>query len=137
MFFFLFLLVSAGLGIMFGAPPPGSIEAALPRWGVYVWAASLIMGASSILLGLRFQRRLGRQSVNGALFEQVGMALIAGPGILYAAAALAVLGISTLFPAGLILGLSFACGYRWWDIRRQIKAYLDRKAKETLAHGDG
>lgn len=138
LFFFLYFLIAAGLSVVFGAPSePGSVQAALPAWGVYVWAASLAFGAIFVLVGLHYQRKLGRASVNGALFEQVGMALLAAPGILYAVAVLAAVKWAGLYPAGLVLGMSVACGYRWWDIRRQIKAYLDRKAKETAANGDG
>jgi hypothetical protein len=138
LFFFLYFLIFSGASIAFGAPSePNSIQAALPQWGVYVWAASLAFGASCVLVGLHYQRKLGRASVNGALFEQVGMALLAAPGILYAVAVLAAVKWAGLYPAGLVLGMSVACGYRWWDIRRQIKAYLERKAKETAANGEG
>ena len=135
-FFFLYLLMSSSLTIGLGAPPPGSVNEALPRWGVYLWAGSLFLGPALILWGLRWQRRIGRKSVDGALLEAVGMAMLAAAGILYSAAAIGAVGWSGVIPAGLILGLAVACGYRAWDIRRQIRAYLDRKAQETATHGD-
>ena len=64
------------------------------------------------------------------------MVMLSAAGILYATAAVAYVAWAGIIPAGLVLGLSIACGYRAWDIRRQIKAYLERKAQETAANGE-
>jgi hypothetical protein len=135
-FFFMYLLIFSAFTISLGAPAPGSVNEALPRWGVYIWAASLALGAVAILWGIRWQRRIGHKSVDGALLEEVGMAMLSAAGILYAAAAIAYVKWAGVIPAGLVLGLSIACGYRAWDIRRQVKAYLERKAQETAANGE-
>lgn len=129
------LIVSSGT-IGFGAPAPGSVNEALPRWGVYAWAASLFIGSVLILIGLKLQEYIGWRSVNGALSEQVGMAMLAAAGILYATAALVAVGWPAVIPGGLVYGLSGACGYRWWTIRAQVQAYVDRKARETAGNGD-
>lgn len=135
--YMLCLLIVSSMTIAFGAPAPGSVNEALPRYGVLLWAGSLFAGSVSILSGLKLQEYLGRRSVNGALLEQVGMAMLSAAGILYAAAALAVVGWPAVLPAGLVLGLAGACGYRWWKIRGQVKAYVDRKARERETSGDG
>jgi hypothetical protein len=134
--YMLSLLIVSSLTIVFGAPAPGSVNASLPRWGVYLWAGSLFAGATSILWGLKLQEYIGKRSVSGALLEQVGMAMLAAAGTLYSVAAVVVAGWPALIPAGLVLGLALACGYRWWKIRGQIKAYVDRKAREAAANGE-
>jgi len=134
--FFLGLLVVSSGTIAFGAPAPGSVNEQLPKWGVYLWAAALFFGAISILWGLKMQPLIGKSSVTGALLEEVGMAMLAAAGILYAVAAFATVGWSGVIPAGLVLGLSLACGYRAWKIREQVKAYLDRKAREARGNGE-
>lgn len=133
--YFLCLIIVSSLTMVVGAPPPDSVNEALPRWGVSLWAASLFFGAASILWGLKLQPRLGKVSVTGALFESVGMAMLAAAGILYATTVVIIVGWSALIMAGLVYGLSAACGYRYWMIHKQVKAYVDRKARETM--GDG
>lgn len=133
----LFLLLISSISIAFGAPAPGSVNEALPRWGVYLWAGALFSGSVSILIGLKLQEYLGRRSVNGALLEQVGMAMLSAAGILYGMAAIVAVGWPAVLPAGLVLGLAVACGYRWWKIRGQVKRYLERKARERETLGNG
>jgi hypothetical protein len=134
--FMLGLLIFSGFSVAFGAPAPGSVNEALPRWGVQLWGGSLFFGGVSVLIGLKMQEYLGKRSVSGALLEQVGMSTLAAAGTLYSVAAVAVAGWPALIPAGLVLGLAAACGYRWWQIRGQIKAYVERKARETAGNGE-
>jgi hypothetical protein len=134
--FFLGLILVSSFSIAFGAPAPGSVEEALPRIGVYLWAASLFVGAALILWGLALQPKLGKTSVTGATLEEVGMAMLAAAGILYAVAAFVAVGWSGLIPARSVFGLSLACGYRGRKIHKQIRAYLDRKAMETNRDGE-
>lgn len=134
--YMLALLIISSFTIGFGAPAPGSVNESLPHWGVLVWAACLFSGSVCILIGLKLQTYLGQRSVDGALLEQVGMAMLAAPGTLYAVAVIAAAGWSGVIPGGLVLGLAGACAYRWWTIREQVKAYLERKARETANNGD-
>lgn len=122
--YFLALCAVSSITIGFGAPAPGSVEEALPQWGVYLWAAALFAGSVCVLLGIALQPST-KHAFSGALFEQVGMAMLGAAGILYSIAAIALVGWSGVIPAGLVGGLAAACVYRYLDIRKQLKRYAE------------
>lgn len=123
--FLLALCLVSGLGIFLGqAPAPGSLNASLPEWEVLIWAAALGIGAVATLLGIAMQPFKLR---DGVLLEQVGMACLAPAAMLYGVAAFTQVGISSLLPSGIILGLGVSCGYRWFTLQRDV-----RKSKHTM-----
>ena len=133
--FFLVLLLTSSFTIGLGAPAPGSVEEALPHWGVITWAAVLGLGSLSIMIGLWMQPR-PYHNLTGALLEQVGMAMLGAGGILYSIAAIAAVQWSGVIPAGLVAGLAAACVYRYLSIRKQAKAF-DESRKAQGATDDG
>jgi hypothetical protein len=117
--FLLALCFISGAGIGIGAPAPGSIEEQLPRFGVYLWALALSLGAATILIGLALQKHNARM-IAGVLFEQVGMVTLGFAAIIYSAAAFATVGWSALLPAGITFTFGVACLYRWMSLQSQV-----------------
>lgn len=117
--FLLILTMLSGITIVIGGPSPGSIGAALPPWGVLLWALALSGGSALILIGLGLQP-FDKHLVVGVLFEQVGVAMLGPAAIVYSAAALAAVGWTGAFPAGLTFGFGVSCLYRWFTLQRGI-----------------
>jgi hypothetical protein len=108
----LFLVVSLLVGVAFivGAPPPGSLTAALPGWAVLVWSVGM---AASGVLGLVGAWRSLR-------LEQAAM-LLGASALVWYVAAVAQFGWRALL-AGLICA-AWACANLWraWQIRRDLR----------------
>ena len=133
--FLLFFVFASGISVTFGAPAPGSIEEALPRWGVYAWGTALGLGALATLIGLYLQPSDARL-VAGVLFEQVGVASLGSAAILYSAAVAGAAGWSGAFPAGVTFGFGVACIYRYIQLQRHVNRYR-RQLKGASANGVG
>lgn len=100
------LCVLAGAGYLAGAPQPGSIDAVLPAWIRTGWGGYLLAGGILVLAGVAAGRRRT---------EKVGLWLLAGPGVAYAAAAIAYGRAPALFPAGLTIAFAAAFAVRAMD----------------------
>ena len=132
--FLLTLCVISGISITFGAPAPGSITEALPRWQVTAWALSLGLGALSILIGLILQPA-DKHLVTGVLLEQVGVASLGCAAILYSAAVVSAAGWSGVFPAIVTAGFGVALLYRWYTLQRGIRRSRQRALEGAAANG--
>lgn len=116
--FLLVLCLISGAGIVFGgAPEPGSIETALPRWAVILWGAALLLGPATTLLGIFWP---GKRASDGLIIEQVGQVTTGSVAMFYAA----ILLVST-WPAGILAGTiisGFAAArfWRWVQIQRLL-----------------
>jgi hypothetical protein len=116
--FMLALVVLTSVPVFFGAAPePGSIEAALPTWGVFAWQSILAFGSVGSLLGIFWRDR-----ATGLIMEQLGMAFVGVASVIYSASVWAIAGPGAAIPGGIILGFGIACLIRWRDIQRTINA---------------
>jgi hypothetical protein len=135
--FFLLLTFVSGVSIELRlTDAPMSIVASLPIWGVALWGWALILGSTSLLIGLVLQGYDARL-VSGVLFEQVGAATLGCAAIVYSAALMAVAGWSGVYPAGVTFGFGVACIYRWVSLQRGIARARPAKAKGERGDGRG
>lgn len=93
------LCIISGLATFVG-PQPGSLEATLPRVLVYLWSATLVLGASFGLWGL-IRPKAWRLEIAGLIW--LGTA-----SIVYALAILFHAGIKGAVPGAIILGFGLA-----------------------------
>jgi hypothetical protein len=95
---------------------------------VIAWTASLIIFGTVSLIGILIPPS---ENITGMYLEMVGRAVIAGTSTVYVVGLLASAGLYGLFPAGIVTGITLACGVRaiqlsiyLHDLRRQIDVAL-------------
>lgn len=113
------LLTVAGLGYLFGAPRPMSVEAELPPVVRSAWGVCLLAGGICLLTGVA----IGRLRT-----EKAGQWLIAAGSVAFAIAAFTAAGWRAMYAGGLTLAIGVAC----------VVATSDRIwewAQATLARG--
>jgi hypothetical protein len=93
------LCIVSGLTTFLG-PAPGSIESTLPRMVVYLWSATLVLGASAGLYGvLRPQHRR---------IEEAGLIWLGTAACVYGVTVLVQFRIAGAVPAGILLAFGLA-----------------------------
>lgn len=120
--FILALSVFSGLLALAVEEAPGSLEAAVPDWGIVTWSLGLGLGSLLALVGL------AKDSVNGILVEQIGSVMVGAATLFYSGVLLAVVGGAASQPATIILGWGVACLIRW----AQLQLLLNRMHREAL-----
>lgn len=121
--FILALSVFSGLIAFAADQAPGSLEAAVPEWGIITWSIGLGLGSLLALIGL------ARDSVNGIITEQVGSVMVGAATLFYASIALWVVGGSAGQPIMIILGWGLACLIRWWQLQLLLRRMQNAKLK--------
>lgn len=111
---------------------PGTLAAALPKWGVLVWGVTLVGGSATALVGMWLQ------SVNGIIIEQVGSVAVSMSTTFYGIMLIWLAGPDAYMSAGIIIAWGFACGLRWVQLQILIDtAYREKlidSAKEEIRH---
>lgn len=103
---------------------PGSLESALPRWGVVVWGAVLGTGSVVTLAGM------ARQTINGIIAEQVGSIMVGVTTIYYAILAFTTVGFEAIQIVGIILAWGLACIVRWGQLQALLIQTAHRVQRE-------
>jgi hypothetical protein len=117
--FFLGLGLVAGLPLLFGAPPPRSVAQLLSPTLVHVWAAFLVFGCITALVGVWWVRRLD--------VEQLGLVSV-GVGSLIYGIGLITSGLpGSGVAVGYVLAYGAACFWRALQIQR-----AERLARRNL-----
>jgi len=104
---------------------PGALEFVLPRWGIYVWNGTLIVGSAIALMGMWIQ------SINGIIIEQVGSAMVSVATVFYAILILVFAGSAATISAGIILAWGIACALRYF----QLQILIDVAYREKIIMG--
>ena len=112
--FMLALSVMSGVSSLAVAEAPGSLQAAMPEWAVVIWGVLLIVGAATALIGMLFK------GVGGVITEQIGNMTVAVTTLFYASVALMVVGLSAVFPVGIVGAWGLACFVRWLQLQLLI-----------------
>lgn len=126
--YMLALAAVTGIPSLFGAPEPGSIEAALPSWAVFAWSLVLSLGSVLALLGISLKRR-----DTGLILEQLGLAFVGAASIIYAVSLWAVAGLAALFAGGIVFGFGVSCLVRWKDLQETIDAVHEAEKEQGTA----
>lgn len=124
--FVLALSVFSGITALALQVAPESLEALLPKWGIFVWGLTLALGSAVTLLGMLFQ------SVNGIITEQIGNAMVGAATIFYAVIAFWFVGFDALQTVGIILAWGIACALRWIQLQVLIDSAYQRQRKDEV-----
>lgn len=124
--FILALSVFSGLTALVLQVAPDSLEALLPRWGVFTWGALLALGSAVTLIGMAFQ------TVNGIVLEQVGSAMVGATTVFYSTLVFVVVGASAIQSVGIIMAWGLACFVRWIQLQVLLHDSMKRAAKQVL-----
>jgi hypothetical protein len=110
--------IPGALGIV---PPPPSVVAQIGP-SARLWLIVLSVSAAIALFGLALESpRKVVVSVNGLLFEQIGVFAFGWSCVFYAAAAVGYGGWPSLAGSGLLLGLGFAGFWQAWKIENVLR----------------
>jgi hypothetical protein len=113
------LAVSAFLGLayLFGSPPPGSLQALMPKPIFYAWATVLLVSGTVGLAGCYWPRRMdvALELERGAMTLQVAGLL------LYTAVLFGYAGWQALASGGISIAWAVANGYRAWQISKLLR----------------
>jgi hypothetical protein len=124
--FVLALSVFSGLTALVLQVAPESLEALLPRWGLYVWGFTLMAGSAVALGGMAFQ------TVNGIIAEQIGNVMVAAATIFYSTVAFLIVGPSAIQAVGIVLAWGLACALRWIQLQVLINSAYSRQVKQQM-----
>lgn len=124
--FILALSVFSGLTALVLQVAPNSLEALLPRWGVFTWGALLALGSAVTLIGMAFQ------SVNGIVLEQIGSAMVGATTVFYSSLVFMVVGVSAIQSVGIIMAWGLACFVRWVQLQVLLHDSMKRAAKQAI-----
>ena len=126
--FILALSVFTGLTALALDAAPESLDSLLPKWGVYVWGITLVIGSAITLCGMAFQ------SLNGIIAEQIGSVMVGATTVFYSGLAFWVVGLDALQNVGIILAWGLSCLVRWGQLQVLINnAYRRQIKQEVLA----
>lgn len=104
--------VMGGFGVLVGARP-GSLEALLPQWAVYLWAVILLGGGSMAIFSAWWHDR-----TIGMLVERIAHFSIGLGTFVYGIGLIAVFGIDRFSP--LAFGISLAAMWRVRHVTREL-----------------
>jgi hypothetical protein len=119
----------AGMGLIFGAPEPRSLEQAMPSVIVVAWAVSQFLGGAMLIVGGYFPLPF-----TGMLIEGAGQTALAAQSLVYASALIRVNGWETAWlSALLVFAFGMASGWRvkqiYCDLRRRWALIRHRESK--------
>lgn len=110
--FLMVLGLISSVTLILNRTEPASLEATLPQWLVFLWAAMLVSGCSLALLGAYWPR-----SYTAALtMERIGLDFTGIAGSIYGTGVIIFGGIPALLAAGIVLAFGAACLVRARDI---------------------
>lgn len=124
--FILALSVFSGLTALALEVAPNSLEALLPRWGVFAWGALLALGSALTLVGMSFQ------TVNGIILEQIGSVMVGVTTVFYSALVFKVVGPQAVQTVGIILAWGLACFVRWIQLQVLMHNSIKRAEKQMI-----
>jgi len=113
--FILVVCVAVGVPILFGNPPPPSVDALMPVWTRLVWAVLVAGGAATALIGIGLPNRLA-----GVLVEQVGLVGVGVGTVVYSVCSFLYNDLDLALPASIIMAFGVACLWRWLQLERLI-----------------
>lgn len=131
--FLLVLSIVSGLPVMLGNVTPGSVAEALSPWAQKAWGAGLTVGAVVCLLGVLMTRpnpRAVTVSVTGMVIEQVGLVMVGGACLVYAAALVGYVGRGAGVSAAIVLAYGASCLWRWHQIQRLLLLERDLRKRD-------
>lgn len=108
-------IVTGAAGFLTSQAVSGAVARALPPWAGTLWYASLFVGASISFTGIMLR------GLKSLLVERVGLLLMAGFGLVYAAAVVLSAGWSGLFVAVFVAGFAAANISRFVQIGQDLK----------------
>jgi hypothetical protein len=111
---------------------PGAIDTALGGGWKYTWAALLIIGSSTALIGIYM-----KNDSRGLVFEQTGMVWTGGASVIYTFALLDYNRAAAWFAATLFFSFGVSCLLRFRDIRRDLKAVAEGRLTMTTPEDPG
>lgn len=121
--FILALSVFSGLVALTLQVAPDSLEALLPKWGVFLWGALLAGGSALTLIGMAIQ------NINGIIAEQVGSVMVGVTTVFYSTLIFATVGPGSAQSIGIILAWGLACFVRWGQLQALINDAHRRQQK--------
>lgn len=108
-------IVTGAAGFVTSQAVSGAVARSLPHWAGTLWYAALFVGASISFVGVMLR------GLKSLLVERVGLLLMAGFGLVYAAAVVAAAGLSGLFVATFVAGFAAANISRFTQIAGDLK----------------
>jgi hypothetical protein len=122
--FLLALCVMSGLGLLFGEPAAGSLEAALDHQVVVGWAILLTLGSTSALLGMFWQGDVR----TGLVAKRLGYAALTFASLIYAIVIIGTFGREATLIGGILLGFAYACFHTWRRVNQRINEILKKSS---------
>lgn len=117
--FELFLLGACVLSGLSGLLAPSSLSLAvaklLPQWVITMWCAGLAISGSVSIIGVL------QRGVRSLLIERVGLAGLAGFGLMYSISIVSYAGLRATFAALFVAAFAAACVARFWQIGSDLK----------------
>lgn len=124
--FILLLSVFSGLTTLLIDAGPGTLEALIPKWGVILWGALLLVGSAVTLTGMWFD------SINGIILEQVGSVTVGVTTLFYSILALVTVGPTAGQPIGIILAWGLSCLIRWLQLQMLLRKIYTKHVVESV-----
>lgn len=134
--FELFLLglgLLSGLPLLLGAPAPKSTAELLSPLLVHAWAAILVGGTITALLGVwwtalgflrRWRPRFRFQATTGLLIEQLGLVSVGVGTLIYGVGIIATGVTGRGYATGIVFAYGLACFWRAVQIQRWVRAMV-------------
>ena len=131
----LLMCIGSGLPLMLGTrPAPTTLEAALHPAIVQVWGAFLVIGAMVALYGTW----IWKPATTGLIIEEVGLAIVGFPAVIYAFILIAQAGVDKAAVAfAFVFGFGIACLWRYVDIWRYLRKLGKVKDKQEAQQEQG
>ena len=107
--------VLAGLPILVGNPQPGSLNATMPSWLVFVWAATLALGGAAVLAAA-----VVRNEVHALYLEASAHLPLALVALTYCAALVGLAWPASIAPAAIVAGFGCASAVRFVQTERSL-----------------
>ena len=124
--FILALSVFSGATTLALGAAPDSLHAVLPSWAVTAWSVTLLLGSIVTLVGMAFQ------TLNGIIIEQIGSVMVGVTTVFYAGIALKYTGADAGQSLGIILAWGVACLARWVQLQVLINSAHRRQMKQEM-----
>jgi hypothetical protein len=130
------LCLFSSLGIVLGdAPAPGSIEASMPQWAIYIWA--IVLGGGALIVIISY---LKKDRVDAIIWEQFGSICLAAAAFLYGTLVISLTWkTGGTIPGVLILGFCLTRAYQARYYQQVLKNVHDvmELAEEEAGTPDG